>query len=135
MKFQRNRRHFHNFTLTYVRHFVTEYPYKMPFDHDLQILLIASILQANFGWIYYFSKFSVLKNRKYIQNGMAIFPQGMNDQSHFVEIFQYTDFNQDGFHYPLCLAPISSSAFTVNFQIVFDWRLISTLSFLQWLLI
>jgi hypothetical protein len=33
------------------------------------------------------------------------------------------------------LAPISSSAFTVNFQIVFDWRLISTLSFLQWLLI
>lgn len=98
----------------------------MPFDHDLEMLLIASILQANFGRIYYFSKFAVLKNRNSIQNGMAIFPQGVNDHSHFVEIFQYAEFNQSGFNYPLALSPISSSAFTSNFQIVFSRSLIST---------
>lgn len=89
-----------------------EYLYKMPFDHDLEMVLIESILQANFGWIYYFSKFAVLKNRNSIQKGMAIFPQGMNDHSHFIEIFQYAKFNQGGFNYPLPLIPISTSAFT-----------------------
>lgn len=68
----RNRRHFHNCTLTYMRYFIMKYLNKMPFNHDLEMLLIASILQANFGWIYYFSKFAVLKNRNSIQNGMAI---------------------------------------------------------------
>ena len=83
-----------------------KYLNKMPFNHDLELLLIASILQANFGWIYSFSKFAVLKNRNSIQNGMAIFPRGMNDHSYFVEIFQYAEFNQSGFNYPLPLPPL-----------------------------
>lgn len=82
-----------------------KYLYKMPFDHNLEMLLIASILQANFGRIYYFSKFAVLKNRNSIQNGMAIFPEGVNDHSHSVEIFQYAEFNQSGFNCPLPLPP------------------------------
>lgn len=57
---------------------------------------------------------------------MAIFPQGMNDHSHFIEIFQHIEFNQSGFNYPFPLTPISSSAFTPNFQIVSSRSLIST---------
>lgn len=103
-----------------------EYLYKMPFDHDLEMLLIASTLQANFGRIYYFSKFAVLKNRNSIQKGKAIFPQGMNDHSHFIERFQYAEFNHGSFNYPLPLTPISTSAFTPpQLQIIFSRSLIS----------
>lgn len=131
MKSWRNRRHFHNCTLTYVRYFITEYSYKMPFDHELETLLIASILQANFGWMYYFSKFALLKNRNFISNGMAIFPQDMNDHSHFVKIFQYTEFNQYGFNYPLLcpLFPVLLLSLTPKFF----WQMIKiyTFSFVQ----
>lgn len=34
------------------------------------------------------------------------FPRGMNDHSYFAEIFQYTEFNQSGFNYPLPLPPL-----------------------------
>lgn len=84
----RNGIHFHNNTLTYVRDYILSYQYRTPFDHDLEMLLIASILQANFGQIYYFSKFAVLKIRNSIQKGMAILPQRVNYHSHFSEIFQ-----------------------------------------------
>ena len=131
IKLWRNRRHFHNCALTYVRYFIMKYLNKMPFNHDLEMLLIASILQANFGWTYYFSKFAVLKNRNSIQNGMAIFPRGMNDHSHFVEIFQYAKFNQSGFNYPLPLPPLPVLPSPLNPRLSLAEFNIHTFFFLQ----